>query len=154
MTDIDRHIMQNHATNDTSNIRSFTCQQESWRWWHTWNCNLLWSIAALVFIPPPPPVVWGHHRSRDKCRRRFRITLLGATPIQGFLVEVKFLMNFGISSTEVKILTFTEMAKKECKFCQATAAWYCLLLLSNSRKTFLATTYQPYLPSLYVLFTK
>ena len=43
----------------------------------------------------------------------------------------------------------TEMAKKECKFCYATAAWSCLLLLSNSRKKFLATTYHPYLPSLY-----
>ena len=47
----------------------------------------------------------------------------------------------------------TEKAKKECKFCKATAAWSCLLLLSNSRNNFLATTYHPYLPSLYNLKT-
>ena len=40
------------------------------------------------------------------------------------------------------------MAKKGCKFFEGTAAWSCLLLLSNRRKKFLATTYHPYLPSL------
>ena len=36
---------------------------------------------------------------------------------------------------------YTEMPKKECKCCSATAAWSCLLSLNNSRNKFLATIY-------------
>ena len=47
---------------------------------------------------------------------------------------------------------FTEEEKKVVKSCQVTPALSCLLLLSNSRLKFLATTYQPLFASLYSTF--
>ena len=41
--------------------------------------------------------------------------------------------------------------KKGCKFCHATAACSCLLLLSNSRKNFFATMCHFYCPYLYTV---